>query len=62
MQFFFLFRFELNTSIEYPHEQSVNSILFQPLLKEGNLKCVTVGNDKKFKVWQLVDVENVYSK
>lgn len=58
----FLLSFELNTAIEYPHEQSINSILFQPLVKEDNLKCVSVGNDKKFKVWKLVDFENIYSK
>lgn len=56
------FSFELNTSIEYPHEMSVNSIRFQPLNRNENLKCITVGDDKKFKVWKLVDIDSVYSK
>lgn len=58
----FFSSFELNTSIEYPHEISVNSILFQPLNNDDNLRCVTVGDDKKFRVWQLMDFESVYSK
>ncbi|KAJ8959492.1 hypothetical protein NQ318_022189 [Aromia moschata] len=48
--------FELNTSIEYPHEHSVNSMLFQPANKSPELRCVTVANDKKFKIWQLDEV------
>lgn len=52
--------FELNTSIEYPHDSSVNSIMFQPLSKEENLKCVTIGNDKKFKIWQIIQTATVH--
>lgn len=60
--FLFFFSFELNSSIEYPHEMSLNGIQFQPLNKDDKLKCVTVGDDKKFKVWRLVDIDSVYSK
>ncbi|KAG5869680.1 hypothetical protein JTB14_035605 [Gonioctena quinquepunctata] len=54
--------FQLNTSIEYPHENSVNSILFQPTNSDDNLQCVTVGNDKKFKVWKVVDCSTIHKK
>nr|CAH7748419.1 unnamed protein product [Callosobruchus chinensis] len=54
-------KFELNTSIEYPHEKSINSLAFQPVLK-NNVICVTVGNDNKFKVWKLSDASTVYKK
>lgn len=55
------FRFELNTLIELPHEKSVTNLLFQPSYND-DLKCVTVGNDKKFKVWQLVNADTIYRK
>ncbi|CAH1961489.1 unnamed protein product [Acanthoscelides obtectus] len=54
-------KFELNTSIEYPHEKSINSLAFQPVLK-NNVVCITVGDDKKFKVWGLSDASTVYKK
>jgi len=53
--------FTLNTSVELPHEKSVTHILFQPSYNE-DLRCVTVGNDKKFKIWQLVNADTVYHK
>lgn len=59
--YIFVFSFELNTCIDYPHEKSVNSILFSPPKKDDNLICVTVADDKKFKVWKLMDFENIYS-
>ncbi|CAH1179534.1 unnamed protein product [Phaedon cochleariae] len=54
--------FTLNTSIEYPHDDSINCLLFQPTLRDEYLRCVTVGNDKKFKIWQVVDCSTVYKK
>ncbi|XP_074038471.1 WD repeat-containing protein l(2)05287 [Leptinotarsa decemlineata] len=54
--------FQLNTSVEYPHEDTVNAMLFQPVNSDDNLQCITVGNDKKFKVWQLVDCSTVHKK
>ncbi|KAJ8969719.1 hypothetical protein NQ317_006108 [Molorchus minor] len=53
--------FELNTSVEYPHEKSVNSLLFQPTVGD-DLHCVTVGDDKKFKIWQLSEITTVNKK
>lgn len=49
-------QFELNTSIEFPHEASITEILFQPNDGDG-LKCVTIGRDKKFKVWEILEVD-----
>ncbi|XP_056641276.1 WD repeat-containing protein 75 [Diorhabda sublineata] len=49
--------FHLNTSVEYPHEASINSMLFQPIQKDRELKCVTIGDDNKFKIWQLIESE-----
>lgn len=51
----------MNTSIEYPHESSINSIRFQPLVHDTNLKCVTVGDDKQYKIWQIIETETPYS-
>lgn len=56
-----IFRFELNTSVEYPHNCSVKKVLFQPSSNETNLKCVTIGDDK-FKIWQLQEIITPYSK
>ncbi|KAJ8919827.1 hypothetical protein NQ315_006356 [Exocentrus adspersus] len=53
-------RFELNTSIEYPHDKSVKNIQFQPMSNDDSLRCVTLGDDKKFRIWQLVDFTTVY--
>ncbi|KAF5278510.1 hypothetical protein FQR65_LT15681 [Abscondita terminalis] len=52
--------FQLNTSIELPHK-SVTDILFQPM-DSKDLKCVTVGGDKKFKIWQLENADTIYKK
>lgn len=60
---FFLFgRFELNTSVEYPHEGAIKGVKFQPSRSEENFKAVTIGDDKKFKIWQLQAFETVYRK
>ncbi|CAH1122893.1 unnamed protein product [Ceutorhynchus assimilis] len=52
--------YELTTSVEFPHESSINSIAIQPSIEEDNLKCITVGNDKMFKIWQLFQVTSVH--
>ncbi|XP_018576979.1 WD repeat-containing protein 75 [Anoplophora glabripennis] len=52
-------KFELNTSVEYPHDKSVKEILFQPLNNDDGLRCVTLGDDKKFKIWQLVESDTL---
>ncbi|XP_030761208.1 WD repeat-containing protein 75 [Sitophilus oryzae] len=51
--------YELSTSIEYPHERKISNIAFQPVVNE-NLKCVTIGDDKKFKIWQVTESTNIY--
>lgn len=51
------FRFELNTTIEYPHGQkTLNEMLFHP----SKLQLVTTGNDGLMKIWSLVD-ENPFT-
>ncbi|KRT84504.1 WD40 domain-containing protein [Oryctes borbonicus] len=52
--------FCLNTSIEYPHEDKVLDVVFQPTGDDFELLCITVGRDKKFKVWKLIEVSTVY--
>ncbi|CAH0548148.1 unnamed protein product [Brassicogethes aeneus] len=54
--------FELNTSIEYPHENTILNVLFQPAANKAGLKCVTVSEDGKFKIWQLTEINSVYRK
>ncbi|XP_058803297.1 WD repeat-containing protein 75 [Phymastichus coffea] len=48
--------FVLNTSIELPHENGVNALKFKPKTSLGDEEqfVVTVGKDKKFKMWQLI--------
>lgn len=48
--------------MEYPHEGVIKSVKFQPIKNEEDLKCVTIGDDKKFKIWHLQNFETVYSK
>ena len=51
------FRFELNTTIEYPHGQkTLNEMLFHPT----KLQLVTTGNDGLMKIWSLVE-ENPFT-
>lgn len=45
------YRFQLNTSIEHPHGKNVLDVVFQPIAQEKDLKCVTISNDGKFKIW-----------
>lgn len=50
--FFFHLRFELNTTIEYPHGQkTLNEMLFHPT----KLELVTTGNDGLMKLWAFVE-------
>lgn len=45
-------RFELNTTIEYPHgDKTLNDMLFHPV----KLELVTTGNDGLMKIWSFVD-------
>lgn len=44
-----------------PHEKSISHILFQPNDIENDLKCVTIGKDLKFKIWELVNADTIYS-
>lgn len=60
--FIIIFRYELNTSIEFPHEMSVSDLALEPVSGEDNLKCITVGNDRTFKIWELFEVTTVHSK
>jgi hypothetical protein len=53
--------FKLNTAVENPHENYINSIAFPPT-DSKELKFVSVGGDKKFYVWFLTETENVGSK
>lgn len=48
--------------MEYPHDKSVKDILFQPMNNDESLRCVTLSDDKKFKIWQLVESNTVESK
>ncbi|XP_025837698.1 WD repeat-containing protein 75-like [Agrilus planipennis] len=55
-------QYTLNTCIEYPHENSVEDVCFQPSLDANELRCVTVGGDSKFRVWEIVNADTVYQK
>ncbi|XP_008190612.1 WD repeat-containing protein 75 [Tribolium castaneum] len=54
--------YKLNTCVEDPHLNHVNAVSFQPTDNMDELKLVTVGGDKKFKVWYLSETETVNSK
>lgn len=47
--------YELNSSIELPHEDGVNALSFQPITDEDNVLAVTTGKDDKFKLWNLME-------
>lgn len=51
--------YELNTSINEPHQDSISSIAFQCVNEHQNIKCVTVGEDKKFKIWHKITIQQV---
>ncbi|XP_066254192.1 WD repeat-containing protein 75 isoform X1 [Euwallacea similis] len=54
--------YELNTSVEFPHEASISDIQFQPISSEDTLKCITIGNDKTFKMWQIAEFVTVHRR
>ncbi|XP_066602543.1 WD repeat-containing protein 75 [Prorops nasuta] len=56
--------YKLNTSIELPHENGVNTLQFQPNTFPENTDClaVTTGRDKKFKLWNLAQSASIYKK
>ena len=46
--------FILNTQVEFPHYQGVRSMCFQPIGPNQTVPLLlSVGNDKKAKLWQL---------
>lgn len=56
---FYIFRFHLNTSIDFPHQKCINKVLFQPTNKDANLKCITISQDLKYKVWEITEVKTL---
>lgn len=54
--------YHLNTCIDFPHEELVRKIGFQSSAKDDNLKCVTISEDKRFKVWENAKYKTIYSK
>lgn len=61
---FILYSFELNTSIELPHNYGVNALQFQPntTLDGDNVLAVTTGKDNQFKLWNLVEPSSIYKQ
>ncbi|KAJ1741352.1 NET1-associated nuclear protein 1 [Coemansia sp. RSA 989] len=47
--------YKLASRIDNPHTGGVSSIAFQPVLRKGreSLICVSAGNDRTFRVWEL---------
>ncbi|KAH0956856.1 hypothetical protein HN011_012186 [Eciton burchellii] len=56
--------FVLDTSIELPHENGVNTLLFEPNMTfdVGERLAVTTGKDQKFKLWNLKESSNTEKK
>ncbi|XP_012257158.2 WD repeat-containing protein 75 [Athalia rosae] len=52
----------LNTSVEYPHNGSVNALRFQPIasLSSDQTIVVTTGTDKRYKIWRVVEPTSIY--
>ena len=55
--------FKLNTTIESPHESQVNTLCLRSTKEVDGFSndpmAVTTSKDKKFKLWRLLDDENV---
>ncbi|XP_078621982.1 WD repeat-containing protein 75-like [Branchiostoma floridae x Branchiostoma japonicum] len=53
--------FELNTTVDCPHQGKVNALVFQPH-SDTDLPptAVSAGDDGKFKIWTLVDDTDIY--
>ena len=45
--------YSLNTQVEFPHHQGVRSMCFQPGISMVQPLLLSVGNDRKVKLWQL---------
>lgn len=56
--------YTLNTSVEAPHDGDLTAIEFQPCGGEQDVHCacVTASDDGNFKLWNLQDTSNIYSK
>lgn len=53
---------KLVTCVDFPHEDKILDIIFQPSPSDKDFKCVTCGKDKKFKIWQLMQEVTVYNQ
>ncbi|XP_078656195.1 WD repeat-containing protein 75-like isoform X2 [Branchiostoma floridae x Branchiostoma belcheri] len=53
--------FELNTTVDCPHQGKVNTLVFQPR-SDADLPptAVSAGDDGKFKTWTLIDDTDIY--
>lgn len=55
--------YTLNTSVETPHEKKLTAIEFQPSSdQQTDCVCVTASEDGHFKLWNLQDTSDIYSK
>eukprot|EP00058_Branchiostoma_floridae_P023341 XP_002608831.1 hypothetical protein BRAFLDRAFT_125616 [Branchiostoma floridae] len=53
--------FELNTTVDCPHQGKVNALVFQPHFgADLPPTAVSAGDDGKFKIWTLVDDTDIY--
>ncbi|XP_037804884.1 LOW QUALITY PROTEIN: uncharacterized protein LOC119599216 [Penaeus monodon] len=51
----------LDTSVEMPHDKSINSIVFKPSSGSASSpEFVTCSDDGKFKVWEIIKDANIY--
>ncbi len=58
----FDFRYILNTSVDFPHNQHVNTLKFRPHCDPNPVMAVSTSSDGKFKLWALIDDTDIYSK
>jgi len=60
------FRYVLNTTVEGPHEDYVHTLQMRPLSTSASPDrhhmAVTSSRDGKFKLWNLVDDTDIYSR
>ncbi len=47
-------KYELNTRIDSPHKSQVSALIFQPS-NSGQTTVVSLGFDRRFKMWKLVE-------
>ncbi|XP_074659622.1 WD repeat-containing protein 75-like [Tubulanus polymorphus] len=57
-------RYALNTVIDMPHDDRINSLKFRPTLNKDDdaATVVTTSADGRFKLWSLVDDTDIYRK